>query len=48
MSKVLITKEVKPLVINDYSLVYRQEDGCVDVTNLCKAGGKEFKHWNSL
>ena len=37
-----------PLFINDYSLLYRKEDGYIDVTNLCKAGNKEFKHWNSL
>ena len=41
-------KQIKPLVINDYALVFRKEDGYIDVTNLCKAGGKEFKHWNSL
>ena len=47
-SKKIIAKEVQPLVINDYSLVYRKEDGYVDVTNLCKAGGKKYNHWNSL
>ena len=36
------------LKINDYHLVYRKKDGFVDVTNLCKAGGKEFKAWNRL
>jgi hypothetical protein len=41
-------KQIKPLVINDYALVFRKEDGYIDVTNLCKAGRKEFKHWNSL
>ena len=41
-------KEVKPLVINDYALVFRKEDGYIDVTNLCKAGRKEFKSWNRL
>jgi len=46
--KQLIIKEVKPLVINDYTIVYRKEDGYVDVTNLCKAGGKLFKNWNGL
>jgi len=43
-----IIKDIQPLIINDYTLIYRTEDGYVDVTNLCKAGGKEFKHWNSL
>jgi hypothetical protein len=41
-------QQIKPLVINDYALVFRKEDGYIDVTNLCKAAGKEFKHWNSL
>ena len=43
--------EINPkhrLKINDYNLLYRKKDGFVDVTNLCKAGGKEFKHWNYL
>ena len=43
--------EINPnhrLKINDYHLVYRKKDGFVDVTNLCKAGGKKFNHWNSL
>ena len=44
--KRIVKKDVQPLVINDYSLVYRKEDGYVDVTNLRKAGGKEFKSWN--
>ena len=43
--------EINPkhrLKINDYHLLYRKKDGFVDVTNLCKAGGKKFNHWNSL
>lgn len=36
------------LKINDYHLVYRKKDGFVDVTNLCKAGGKKFNDWNRL
>ena len=34
------------LIINDYQLIYRETDGYINVTNLCKAGGKEFKAWN--
>ena len=26
----------------------RKEDGYINVTNLCKAGGKQFKSWNRL
>jgi hypothetical protein len=26
----------------------RKEDGFIDATSLCKAGGKQFKHWHSL
>lgn len=35
------------LELNGVMMVCR-EDGYVNATNLCKAGGKEFKHWNSL
>jgi hypothetical protein len=31
-----------------YQLVYRPEDGYIDVTNLCKAGDKQYKHWKEL
>ena len=29
-------------------LILAREDGFINATELCKAGGKEFKHWNSL
>ena len=50
MSSVDIKVEqiIQPLVINNYSLFYRKKDGYIDVTNLCKAGGKKYNHWNSL
>jgi hypothetical protein len=32
----------------NYTIEYREEDGYINVSNLCKAGGKQFKHWNSL
>ena len=38
----------KSLVLNDISIISRAEDGFINATELCKAGGKEFKHWNSL
>lgn len=28
--------------------VLSREDGFINATAMCKAGGKEFKHWNSL
>jgi hypothetical protein len=31
----------------DLTIDYREEDGYINVTNLCKAGGKEFKHWKA-
>jgi hypothetical protein len=42
-------KEIEPLVLNDgFQLTYRKSDGYVDVTNLCKAGGKLFADWQRL
>ena len=41
--------ELVPLELdNCYIIESRDEDGYINITNLCKAGGKEFKHWNSL
>ena len=31
-----------------YTIEHRDEDGFINVTNLCKAGSKQFKHWFSL
>ena len=33
---------------NGYVIEHREEDGYINVTNLCKAGNKEFKHWKAL
>jgi hypothetical protein len=42
-----IKNEIKSLKLKDnYQLDYREEDGYINITNLCKAGGKEFKNWN--
>ena len=30
------------------TIEHREEDGYINVTNLCKAGGKKFKHWKSI
>ena len=41
--------ELVPLELdNGYIIESREEDSYIDVTNLCKAGKKEFKHWKSL
>ena len=32
----------------DLTIEHREKDGYVNVTNLCKAGGKQFKAWNRL
>jgi hypothetical protein len=38
-----------PLNVGDgYIIENREEDNYINVTNLCKAGGKEFKAWNRL
>lgn len=47
------TALVKPVVkhiegslkLNGYMIVTREEDGYINVTNLCKAGKREFKTW---
>ena len=31
-----------------YTIEHRDEDGFINVTNLCKSGSKQFKHWFSL
>lgn len=37
------------LVLKDsYQLIYRPEDGYIDVTNLCVAGDKKFNDWKKL
>ena len=33
---------------DNYQLEYRDNDGYINITNLCKAGGKKFNHWNSI
>jgi hypothetical protein len=39
--------QIKSLTFNGVVIVSRS-DGFVDATQLCKAGGKQFKHWYSL
>ena len=45
----VVKKEINSLRLKDnYQLEYREDDGYINITNLCKAGGKQFKHWNSI
>jgi hypothetical protein len=44
-NKVIKPISKKSLVLNDISIIARAEDGFINATELCKAGGKEFKHW---
>ena len=39
----LIDKNDKP-----YAIICRESDGYIDVTNLCKAGGRLYKNWYRL
>ena len=41
--------QLVPLEVgNGFNIEHREEDGYINVTNLCKAGGKQFKHWKFL
>ena len=43
-----VKNDIQSLKLKDnYQLEYREEDGYINITNLCKAGGKKFNHWNS-
>ena len=45
----VIKKDIQTLKLKDnYQLEYRDNDGYINITHLCKAGGKQFKHWNSI
>ena len=45
----VIKRDIQSLKLKDnYQLEYRDNDGYINITNLCKAGGKEFKSWNRL
>lgn len=32
---------------NPYSIICRESDGYINISNLCKAGGRHFKTWNN-
>jgi hypothetical protein len=41
--------KLEPLNVGgEYNIEYRDEDGYINVTNLCKAGGKLFVEWKKL
>ena len=45
----IVNDSMSPLKVgNSYNIEHREDDGYINVTNLCKAGKKQFKHWNSL
>ena len=45
----IVKNDIQSLKLKDnYQLEYREEDGFINITNLCKAGCKQFKHWNSI
>lgn len=46
--KQLILKDLGGEININGIIIKSREDGFVDATSLCKAGGKEFKHWHSL
>ena len=49
VSEELVKKEIQSLKLKDnYQLEYREEDGYINITNLCKAGGKLFADWSRL
>ena len=44
-----VARDMQTLKLKDnYQLEYRDEDGFINITNLCKAGGKKFNDWNRL
>lgn len=44
-NKIIVRNFDNSLVLNNITIISRSEDGYINVTQLCKAGGKEFKHW---
>ena len=41
--------QLTPLQVGQgFTIEHREEDGYINVTNLCKAGGKQFKDWKRI
>lgn len=47
LSSIMINTD-KILVLKGVRIIARKSDGYVNLTQLCKAGGKEYKHWNEI
>jgi hypothetical protein len=44
-----VARDIQTLKLKDnYQLDYREDDGFINITDLCKAGGKKFNDWNRL
>jgi hypothetical protein len=43
-----IEYKLQPLDLGNDMYIESREDGYINITNLCKAGGKKFNHWNTL
>ncbi len=41
----IVSNSDKFLVLNDIPIIARKEDGYINLTQLCKAGNKEYFHW---
>lgn len=41
-------KDLSGTITLNSVVIYSREDGMINATALCKAGGKEFKHWMEL
>lgn len=44
-NKLKIPVHEKVLVLNDVSIIARKNDGYINLTQLCRAGNKEYFHW---
>jgi hypothetical protein len=40
--------KLKPLKVGQGFSIEHRDDGYINVTNMCKAGGKQFKHWKGI
>jgi hypothetical protein len=41
-------ESVNTLQLNDITIICRSSDGFINATELCRAGGKQFKDWMKL
>ena len=45
---ILIQTKTDHLELNGISMSFREEDGYVNATQMCKAGGKKFNDWYKI